>query len=355
MAQQAPGPRATAWAGRGLAVDAVTLCDAQDALGFLSAAAHVREDWVRYGMALKAEFGDSAYEAWESWSAGYPKFKQSEARATWRSFRKGGLGIGTLLKDAMAAGWQPRKTEYTAEEKARYARERAERMRVVEAQAQADAEHVAAWEAAVATAAWQIWQRCKPVGRSDYLGRKKVGGFGVGFLSEPVLAVYQGDFKIELLCGDEIKKGFAERGEKSVRFFKPGEVIVPVCDAATLQICNLQSINKLGKKLFLKHGRKSGCIHLIGGWPEPGQPVAVAEGYATAASVHMAKGWPVIVAFDCGNLPVIAAALRERLRGCTVFWCADDDAGGEGLGKAAEASAILPGPVVLPKFSKTDN
>ena len=38
----------------------------------------------------------------------------------------------------------------------------------------------------------------------------------------------------------------------------------------------------------------------------------IAEGYATAASLHEATGLPVIVAFDAGNLLPVAQAIHKR-------------------------------------------
>ena len=40
----------------------------------------------------------------------------------------------------------------------------------------------------------------------------------------------------------------------------------------------------------------------------------VAEGYATAASLHEATGYPVAVAFDAGNLAHVTKALRQQHR-----------------------------------------
>ena len=67
---------------------------------------------------------------------------------------------------------------------------------------------------------------------------------------------------------------------------------------------------------------KQGKFHLIGA---PQWIVLLAEGYATAASAHMATGYPVAVAFDAGNIPVVASALRKRYRGVRILILADDD------------------------------
>jgi putative DNA primase/helicase len=41
--------------------------------------------------------------------------------------------------------------------------------------------------------------------------------------------------------------------------------------------------------------------------------VLIAEGYATAASVHEATGRPVVVAFDAHNLKPVAELFRDRI------------------------------------------
>lgn len=332
----------------------ITLQDVQDALHFIADLAHVREDWITVGMAIKAEFGNAGFDAWDAWSSSYPKYRQAEALGVWRSFRRGGVGIGTLLKIAMEAGWQPKKTEWTDAEKAQFARERAARMAVVERQAEEDAAHIAAWERAVGDAARAVWTLLKPVGPSEYLGRKKVGAFGVGFPPFGILLVYRGDYHIDVVTGAAaIKAAFAEREEAKlpVRYIRPGDLVLPVMRDGAL--VNLQVINKAGKKLYLKHGPKSGGYCLLGPAPVAGQPVAVCEGYATGASIHMARGWPVFVVFDSGNMPVFAEFAKKHFAFCTFFWCADDDssnAENSGVKKAGEAAAILPGAVVVPRF-----
>jgi putative DNA primase/helicase len=71
-------------------------------------------------------------------------------------------------------------------------------------------------------------------------------------------------------------------------------------------------------KDFLSGGRKQGCFHVIGK-PVTGQPIAIAEGYATAGSIHQATGWCVVVAWDAGNLarsPVPGAAPCRMRHSC---------------------------------------
>ncbi|MDH0097478.1 toprim domain-containing protein [Pseudomonas sp. GD04158] len=103
-----------------------------------------------------------------------------------------------------------------------------------------------------------------------------------------------------------------------------------------------------------------GAFHLLGPHPEPGEPVLICEGYATAASVHLATGLCACAAFTAGNLMPVAEALRERFPGRQFLFCADDDwktktAKGEpwnpGIEKAEHAAHVVGGRVVFPVFS----
>ena len=67
-----------------------------------------REIWLQVGMALKDELGDRGRLMWDNWSATCPdKFKDRDQDRTWRSFRRNGIGIGTLFYHAQQHGWSP--------------------------------------------------------------------------------------------------------------------------------------------------------------------------------------------------------------------------------------------------------
>ncbi len=82
---------------------------------------------------------------------------------------------------------------------------------------------------------------------------------------------------------------------------RAGDLLVPV-RAPDGTLVNLQRIDAAGRKLFLRGARKKGCFYLIPGEGE----TWVAEGFATASSVHQATGCPVIVAFDAGNIAQVS-------------------------------------------------
>ena len=43
-----------------------------------------RETWLAMGMALKSEFGEAAFDAWDRWSQGGGNYNAKACRASWR-------------------------------------------------------------------------------------------------------------------------------------------------------------------------------------------------------------------------------------------------------------------------------
>lgn len=161
---------------------------------------------------------------------------------------------------------------------------------------EAQAKRAKALRAAEAKKAAQEAERCwrlyVPTGHSDYLKRKGVHAFGLRYSpsGNGTLAIpMQRDGRV---VGLQIIRG-AERG------------------------------NKLEKQYWPAGMDKVGAYHLIGGIPRG--LVLVAEGYATAASLHMASGLPVAVAFDAGSIMPVVADLAKKYRTSKILICADDD------------------------------
>ena len=126
-------------------------------------------------------------------------------------------------------------------------------------------------------------------------------------------------------------------------------LLIPLRDTAG-KLHSLQTITPEGDKRF--KGRMKGCYHSIGSKP-PGVCLVIAEGYATAASIHEATCWPVAVAFNTGNLGPVAVALHHKYPGLTLVIAADDDwctAGNPGLSAAKAAALSVGGLIVVPQF-----
>tara|TARA_R110001592_G_scaffold65634_2_gene201215 strand:+ start:5342 stop:7576 length:2235 start_codon:yes stop_codon:yes gene_type:complete len=172
-----------------------------------------------------------------------------------------------------------------------------------------------------------VWAKLPTKGSSDYLARKQIVGIGVRFAP------------------------------------RSGAFLVPMQNARG-KIVGLQAIypavqESMGRdKTYWPYGvAKEGAYHLIGPHPEPGEPILIAEGYATGASLHMATGLAVAMAFDAGNLLPVGKVLRELFPARPLIFCCDDDwqtknPKGEpynpGVEKAERAAAILGGQVVTP-------
>lgn len=252
-----------------------------------------RDEWARVAMAIKSEYPDETgldlFDAW-SQTAG-DQHDAKAAKETWRSIKAGGgVGIGTLWFLAKSHGFtfpqgEAAPVQPDPEAAARHARERAERDR-------AERERTEARHAQAAIEAAQQWDSASDTGQSAYLTRKGVHATGL-------------------------------------RFARDGWLLVPMRDAAG-QLWNVQRIgpNAGGgfDKLFLPGGRKSGLWHLLGTVAaDPGAVLLVAEGYATAASLHNGTGYPVAVAFDAGNLAKVARSLRQQYPSALLAICGDDD------------------------------
>jgi len=134
-----------------------------------------------------------------------------------------------------------------------------------------------------------------------------------------------------------------------------GTIAIPMCDAAGkvwgLQIIRSSSQKgKLEKQYWPAGMLKTGHYHLLG---SPGTVVLLAEGYATAATLHEATGLCTAVAFDASDLLPVAQALHKTWPSVHVLVCADDDyltAGNPGVAAARNAALAVGGSVVVPVF-----
>lgn len=159
---------------------------------------------------------------------------------------------------------------------------------------------------------------------------------------------------------------------------KDGDLLVLPLRDIDGKVWSYQTINPAGKKLYKEGGKKTGCFHLIGEM-HPDKPILVMEGYATGASVHLATGMAVAVAFDAGNLLEVATAINksgkvsethiggddDRFIRCAVSWKdgkyshsnpSENEGALPNAGKVKGeiAAAAVGGKFVQPKFKATD-
>lgn len=120
-------------------------------------------------------------------------------------------------------------------------------------------------------------------------------------------------------------------------------------------LVSLQFIAPNGEKRYLNGPVPAGAYFSIG---KPEGVLCIAEGYATAASIHEATGYAVAVTFDAANLEPTARALRAKFPDMRLILCADDDwkvtRNGEpynpGIDHANAAAVAVAGLVAIPDF-----
>ena len=287
-----------------------------------------RDEWVRIGMAIKSEFpGEDGQAVFDQWSSTGDSYTPQSASSTWKSIKAaGGVTLATLIKEATDNGWKPPRTQAAPETPAQRAARAAQEAQTAAERATRiaeEAQKAQAAQAATAQLAEQLWNAAATTGESAYLQRKGVQGYGT-------------------------------------RIGVNNELLVPLVDE-TGKLHNLQRIygNVLTgsntDKLFLKDGRKSGLFHVIG-QVEPQKPLLLAEGYATAASLHEATNWPVVVSFDAANLVRVAGVIRAKYPEQLLVVCADDDRENQqrsgtnaGLEKATQAASQSKAVLALPE------
>ena len=147
-----------------------------------------------------------------------------------------------------------------------------------------------------AARAEKVWSKLSPTGESDYLARKGVQAHGVRFTDKGALAVPLMDL------GGRVH---------GLQFILSRET-------------HKERIRKTGRdKEYWPSGMaKAGKFFMIG---LPGAVGIIAEGYATAASLHEATGLCTVVAFDANNLLPVAQLMAKRYPATRWIIAADDD------------------------------
>lgn len=244
---------------------------------------------------------------------------------------RGQDGAYCLHGDGIPAGWAQNfvsgeKVKLVATGVVLSSEERERQQRERSARLQARAEERARQYDAAAKRCGELWAAFNEVGSAShpYLQNKGVESFGLKL--DPI----QGNLIIPLKNVEDELRGF-------------------------------QGISPEGQKAFASGVQKRGNFHLIGGI---GQELAkseilICEGYATGASLHMASGKPVVVAFDSGNLAPVAEALRAKYPQAALTICADNDHAvmldgkpyNVGHEKAKLAAEKVAAKVLLPKLT----
>lgn len=292
--------------------------DIRNALSYIDS--HERDTWIQVGAALKDELGDDGFNLWDNWSQGAANYNARDAKTAWKSFKPGRVHIGTVFYYARQNGYRPDKpyTPPTPEQQAARAAELDAR-RQEEERAQAEA------QAKAKETAQGIWNRSAPA-RADH----------------------------PYLIAKGITSAAAVAGLRQNSYRGDDNLVVPLYYDG--EIVNVQSINQDGHKRFLSGGQVKGGYAVVGNAGQFSDGIVIAEGYATAASIHQATGKPVIVAFNAGNMVTVSERLAQKLPAdVPVMLAVDNDASQTGIHKAQQAAAFFGGRAVAvqPEFTMT--
>ena len=254
-----------------------------------------RQTWLSIGMALKSEFGEAAFDAWDRWSQNAANYSAQACSSSWRGFKSntvGGYTVGTLIKLAKDGGYTLDANDLPKVDHAELARRRSERA----AKLFAELEDRKRKAMAAEDRARADWHAALREGVSAYAQRK---GIDKSESCRYLPAADGGGLVIPMLRYD-LDRAQALKG--------------------------LQIIKDDGTKKFTYGMEKPGTACRLG-LPVVGEPVFVCEGYATGMTIRMAleRCYPVFVAFDAYNLPVVVEAVYRALPGSPIVICADDD------------------------------
>lgn len=264
----------------------ITEQDARIALSYIPA--DDRTTWLTMAFAMKSEFGEAGFDAWNDWGATADNYNAASAQSTWRSAkRSGGVTIGSLIGAAKQGGWTPSADTAEPSRESVEARRRDHAARdAAEAKERARSALVASNKAKAIIAA-------SVLEKHSYLDAK---GFGdaVGLVYYPA----------------------------------PGKNLLIIPMRVNNDVVGVQMIDRDGAKMFLKGQRTSGAEFVFGA---RGHEI-YCEGWATGRSIiQCIPGVRVRVCFSAGNLQRMAK---------TGFVVADNDK--SGTGEAAAKATGLP-------------
>lgn len=130
-----------------------------------------------------------------------------------------------------------------------------------------------------------------------------------------------------------------------------GALVIPIRNISG-NLISLQYIGESFGKLFARHARTQGGFCPFGLASE-GSTILIAEGFATAATLHEATGLPTVAALSASNILPVALAIHAKYPNKQFIVCADNDAyslTNTGLEKANSAATAIQADLIYPLF-----
>ncbi|VVE88408.1 DUF927 domain-containing protein [Pandoraea bronchicola] len=292
------------------------------------------DEWVKVAAGLYDGLGAAGFDVFAEWSRGDPRYKEAEARSTWKSAQRMlAVHVGTLFHIAQQYGFDARDTSAVTVDPVEQDRRRAERER--SAAKEANEREAKARNAAALAAA--VWGKATPVGGGHpYLTRKGV---------QPVDTLREIDVS-------RLVKLIGYRPKRGVEPLEGSTLVAPITVDGKLS--SLEVIDGDGRKSALAGGVKTGGYWAAQAMPDTLDVLLIAEGVATALSVSQCSGYPAIAALSVGQMAATAKAMRERYPDASLVLLADlDKATGEAHETAVKATQAVGARLAVPDFGKT--
>lgn len=259
---------------------------------------------------IKNALGDAGHSVWHDWSSAGDSYKLGEAEAVWRSWSEfGKRTFASVVKLAQAEGYDPKKGKYTPP--------------TPEQKAALEAKAIEAAKAAAI-------DRQSKADKAREIGKKMLNDPK----ARPATAAdpyneLKGIQPHGLLIGPWTKR-VKDAAGKWTDLVIENVLYVKIVDRKG-DVHGVQGITAEGEKIHLPGVAKKGHFSPLKG-TVPG--MVLAEGWATACSIHEATGRTVLCCFDVGNMLHVAKAIFEadKEKAKTVTIAADNDTETEAQG-----------------------
>jgi putative DNA primase/helicase len=242
------------------------------------------QDWWKVGAAIKSERGDGGFDLFDEWSQGADSYKDRATRATWKSTRDN-CKIKIGTLFKMAQEYG-----YKPHTTAHKAVTRRARMKP---------------RSEPTGAAQKYWNNAHDCDSHTYADDKGLDTAGL-------------------------------------RTYK-GKLLIPAFNAEG-KMSSIQEISKDGEKKFLKDCTMSGCWFSIPG----DETLVVAEGWATAKSIHLATGHTSVVAFSSSGFMKVPPLLRKKYPTARIILAPDNDESQDAIKKAEKAARLDGCEIIVP-------
>lgn len=304
----------------------------REALSFVPSTNRVT--WVRMGMAVKSELGESGFEIWDTWSRQADSYNTRDAQGVWKSIRPDGeITIGTLYYEAKTNGWYDNGLHHTPDPS-----EIAKHKQDIAARAANEEKRINEEQAKTAAKAQEIWSNATEVNANNpYLDRKGVS---------PVQTMRE-------IHADKVAKILGYSPQSKGEMLIGRLLVIPI--KINGKFSSVELIDETGRKAALAgRGTKAGGYWAAQALPDKcdeNLTVLIAEGAITALSAKKASGHYAIASLSSGNLLAVATTMRKRYPTATLVVLADlVKTSGEADPHAIKAAQAVDGRLAIPNF-----